>query len=148
MLVASISTSPLNLAGILSISQRVITHGLPIFRHRVHNYHERDGVSSGVLAQTLECLARAGDEAPIYNAEQRCAMYPWEHAAVASPLSAGSARWRTGATPGGWAVLVVLVAAQLPDLLDTPLAWQVGFLPSGRALAHRWSSAVPPPTHH
>jgi hypothetical protein len=70
-------------------------------------------------------------------------MYPWEHAAVAYLLYAGYARWRTGAPPGGWAVLVVLVASQLPDLIDKPLAWQVGLLPSGRSLAHSVFVAVP-----
>jgi hypothetical protein len=70
-------------------------------------------------------------------------MYPWEHAAVAYLLYAGYARWRAGTAPGGWAVLVVLVASQLPDLIDKPLAWQVGLLPSGRSLAHSVFVAVP-----
>ena len=70
-------------------------------------------------------------------------MFPWEHAAVAYLLYAGYARWHDGTAPGGWAVLVVLVASQLPDLIDKPLAWQFGLLPSGRSLAHSVFVAVP-----
>lgn len=69
-------------------------------------------------------------------------MYPWEHAAVAYLLYSGYARWRDEAPPAGWAVLVVLVASQFPDLLDKPLAWQFGLLPSGRSLAHSVFVAV------
>ncbi|MFC4438588.1 MULTISPECIES: metal-dependent hydrolase [Natrialbaceae] len=70
-------------------------------------------------------------------------MYPWEHAAVAYLLYAGYTRWRTGTAPAGWAVLVVLFASQLPDLLDKPLAWQFALIPSGRSLAHSVFVAVP-----
>lgn len=38
--------------------------------------------------------------------------------------------------PTGRTVLLVLVATQLPDLIDKPLAWVFGVLPSGRMLAH------------
>ena len=75
-------------------------------------------------------------EAPIYRGRERHAMFPWEHAAVAYLCYTGFARWQTGTPPVGWAVLVVLLASQLPDLIDKPLAWQGGLGPSGRALAH------------
>ncbi|WP_306052085.1 metal-dependent hydrolase [Natronococcus wangiae] len=69
-------------------------------------------------------------------------MYPWEHAAVAYLLYAGYARWHTGASPAGRAALVVLVASQLPDLIDKTLAWQFALIPSGRSLAHSVFVAV------
>ncbi|WP_049941839.1 metal-dependent hydrolase [Haloterrigena turkmenica] len=70
-------------------------------------------------------------------------MYPWEHAAVAYLCYTVYARWRTGTAPAGWAVLVVLTASQFPDLIDKPLAWQVGLVASGRAVAHSLFVAVP-----
>lgn len=70
-------------------------------------------------------------------------MLPWEHAAIAYLLYSGYARWRTGAPPAGWPVLVVLFASQLPDLIDKPLAWHVGILPHGRSLGHSVFFGVP-----
>ncbi|ELY37672.1 metal-dependent hydrolase [Natronorubrum tibetense] len=63
-------------------------------------------------------------------------MLPWEHAAVAYLCYTGYARRAEGGPAAGWAVLVVLLASQLPDLIDKPLAWQVGLVPSGRSVAH------------
>lgn len=62
-------------------------------------------------------------------------MWPLGHAAVAylcySVLS------RTRAKPvGGFATIVLLFGSQFPDLVDKPLAWYVGVLPTGRTLAH------------
>jgi len=45
--------------------------------------------------------------------------------------------------PLGTTVLVVLVATQLPDAVDKPLAWTFGVLPSGRMLAHSVVVSVP-----
>lgn len=45
--------------------------------------------------------------------------------------------------PTGTAILVLLFATQLPDLVDKPLAWTFGILPSGRMLAHSLVLAVP-----
>lgn len=45
--------------------------------------------------------------------------------------------------PTGVAILVLLFATQLPDLIDKPLAWTFGILPSGRMLAHSLVLAVP-----
>ena len=70
-------------------------------------------------------------------------MLPWEHAAIAYVLYSGYSRVRYGRPPDGWAVLVVLFASQLPDLIDKPLAWQFGLLPSGRSLAHSIFVGVP-----
>lgn len=38
--------------------------------------------------------------------------------------------------PTGNTVLLVLIASQLPDVIDKPLAWMFGLLPSGRMFAH------------
>ncbi|MBV0925207.1 metal-dependent hydrolase [Halomicroarcula limicola] len=45
--------------------------------------------------------------------------------------------------PNGEAVLVLLVSTQLPDLIDKPLAWTFGVLPSGRMLAHSLVVSIP-----
>lgn len=46
-------------------------------------------------------------------------------------------------TPGHLAVLVLLVGTQFPDLIDKPLAWYVGVLPTGRTLTHSLLVLVP-----
>lgn len=71
-------------------------------------------------------------------------MWPWEHLAVgylgyAALRRAGGAR----GPPGGGPVLALGVATQLPDLVDKPLAWSLGVLPSGTSLAHSVLVAVP-----
>lgn len=38
--------------------------------------------------------------------------------------------------PNAKHTVVPLYATQLPDLIDKPLAWSVGILPTGRSLAH------------
>jgi hypothetical protein len=45
--------------------------------------------------------------------------------------------------PSGIAILVLLFATQLPDLIDKPLAWTFGILPSGRMVAHSLVIAIP-----
>jgi hypothetical protein len=65
-------------------------------------------------------------------------MWPWGHAAVGYLLYVGVRRLRKRGAPSGPAVLAVLVGAQLPDLVDKPLAWTVAVLPTGRSLAHSW----------
>ncbi|EMA02072.1 hypothetical protein SAMN05443574_11194 [Haloarcula vallismortis] len=40
-------------------------------------------------------------------------------------------------------VLLLLVATQLPDIIDKPLAWTVALLPSGRMLAHSLVVSLP-----
>lgn len=45
--------------------------------------------------------------------------------------------------PPGHVLLVVLVATQVPDAIDKPLAWTLGVIPSGRMVAHSIVLAVP-----
>lgn len=63
-------------------------------------------------------------------------MWPPGHLAVAYLAYAGYFRFRSYGRPAGSAVLVLVVASLLPDLIDKPLAWWVGILPSGRSLGH------------
>jgi hypothetical protein len=69
-------------------------------------------------------------------------MWPWEHLAVA--YVAVSLWFRvTGRRVDTAAVLAVGAGSQFPDLVDKPLAWSVGLLPSGTALTHSVFVAVP-----
>jgi hypothetical protein len=70
-------------------------------------------------------------------------MWPIGHAATAYLLYTLSARSRETGPPSHWAVLVVGVASQLPDLIDKPLAWYAGILPGGRTLGHSLFLLVP-----
>ncbi|WP_458190581.1 metal-dependent hydrolase [Haladaptatus sp. NG-WS-4] len=47
-----------------------------------------------------------------------------------------------GRPPSGNEVGVLVVATQLPDIVDKPLAWTVPILPSGRSLAHSTFTAT------
>ena len=70
-------------------------------------------------------------------------MWPWGHAAVGYLLVSGDAHLRRGTQPTGGQVSALLVGTQLPDLIDKPLAWTVGLLPTGRSLAHSLLVVVP-----
>jgi hypothetical protein len=64
-------------------------------------------------------------------------MWPWGHAAVgylvyAVVRRAGGEEW----PPDDATAIALAVGTQLPDLVDKPLAWSFGVLPSGRSLAH------------
>jgi glycerol uptake facilitator-like aquaporin len=69
-------------------------------------------------------------------------MWPWGHAAIGYllilALTAGSER----RLPTRAETVVVLVATQLPDVIDKPLAWWFEFLPGGRSLAHSLITAT------
>jgi len=69
-------------------------------------------------------------------------MYPWGHAAFAYLLFVGLALLAHRRVSRAQLV-AVLVASQLPDLIDKPLAWWVSLLPSGRSLGHSLLFALP-----
>ena len=63
-------------------------------------------------------------------------MWPLGHLAVAYLCYAGFRRARGGTPAKALAVVALVVGSQLPDLVDKPLAWYLGVLPTGRSLAH------------
>jgi hypothetical protein len=70
-------------------------------------------------------------------------MWPWGHFAVGFLCYRGWCAVR-GTTPShGRALVVLAVATQLPDLVDKPLAWELGFLVSGRSLGHSLLVGLP-----
>jgi hypothetical protein len=70
-------------------------------------------------------------------------MWPWEHLAFGYVLYSLYAHARGRGSPLTVPVLFVLFATQFPDLVDKPLAWGLGVLPSGRSLAHSLLFATP-----
>jgi|AntDeeMetagen285_2_1112576.scaffolds.fasta_scaffold02332_6 membrane-bound metal-dependent hydrolase YbcI (DUF457 family) len=67
---------------------------------------------------------------------------PWGHLAVGYIVYSLGVRLRHGVPPEGPAVIALAVGTQLPDLIDKPLAWTFGVLPSGRSLGHSLLFAV------
>lgn len=63
-------------------------------------------------------------------------MWPWGHVGVAYLLYSVYARRRFGRPPRPEPAAAVVFGSQFPDLIDKPLAWWLGILPSGRSLAH------------
>lgn len=70
-------------------------------------------------------------------------MWPWDHLAFGYLLFALGTRAATRRPPSDRAVLALAVGTQFPDLLDKPLAWWLGVLPSGISLGHSILLAVP-----
>jgi len=70
-------------------------------------------------------------------------MWPWEHLAFGYLLYSGSVRLRRTGPPTDVAVILLLFATQLPDLVDKPLAWTLGVLPTGQSLGHSLLFALP-----
>lgn len=70
-------------------------------------------------------------------------MWPWEHLAVGYVVYSLLRRLWTGRPPADGAALAVAVGTQLPDLVDKPLAWGLGVLPSGLSAGHSVFVAVP-----
>lgn len=63
-------------------------------------------------------------------------MLPWGHAAVGYLCVSLAIRFRHRIPPQGPTAIAVAIGTQLPDLIDKPLAWTFGVIPSGRSLAH------------
>jgi hypothetical protein len=63
-------------------------------------------------------------------------MYPWGHLGVAYLLYSLYAHARFGRAPRPEPALAVVAGSQLADVIDKPLAWWFGILPTGRSLAH------------
>jgi len=70
-------------------------------------------------------------------------MWPWEHLAFGYVLYSVTvhAVWRR--SPGGLEAGAIVLATQLPDLIDKPLSWGIGVFPSGYAAGHAVVVAVP-----
>ena len=69
-------------------------------------------------------------------------MWPWGHAAVGYLLYTGYTHANDRLPPSGPAAIAVALGTQFPDIVDKPLAWNLGVLPSGRSLAHSLFAAV------
>jgi hypothetical protein len=63
-------------------------------------------------------------------------MWPWGHLAFGYVLYSVVTRVTRGRSPEWPAVALLALGTQMPDLVDKPLAWTFGILPSGRSLAH------------
>ncbi|SEV81527.1 metal-dependent hydrolase [Natrinema salifodinae] len=63
-------------------------------------------------------------------------MWPWGHLGVAYLLYSIYCHGRFRRPPRPGPVLAVVLGSQFADLIDKPLAWGFGILPSGRTLAH------------
>ena len=63
-------------------------------------------------------------------------MLPWGHAAVGYLCYRLYTFLKHRRPPMGVTVVALAIGTQFPDLIDKPLAWTLGILPSGRSLAH------------
>ncbi len=70
-------------------------------------------------------------------------MWPMGHVAIAYLLYTLSTRVRFETSPAAGPAIVVVFGSLFPDLVDKPLAWYVGVLPTGRSLAHSLLVLVP-----
>lgn len=70
-------------------------------------------------------------------------MWPWEHLAVGYLCYSLLTRAWTRTPPDWTGALALAVGTQFPDLIDKPLAWELGVLPSGNTLAHSLFTALP-----
>lgn len=70
-------------------------------------------------------------------------MLPWEHVAASYLAYSLFSRLVYRRAPRGDAVIVVVFAALLPDLIDKPLAWGANAIPTGQSFAHSLLFALP-----
>lgn len=71
-------------------------------------------------------------------------MWPWEHLAVGYLAYSAWCRWRTGNPPSSSvAVIALAIGTQFADLVDKPLGWGLGVLPTGTSLGHSVLFVIP-----
>lgn len=70
-------------------------------------------------------------------------MWPWEHAAVGYLLYSFMLRARGHDPPAERETILLVLATQVPDLVDKPLSWGLGWFPSGYAIGHSVFVAMP-----
>jgi membrane-bound metal-dependent hydrolase YbcI (DUF457 family) len=70
-------------------------------------------------------------------------MWPPGHVAIAYLLYRASIELRSDVEPSALPVLVLGFGSLFPDLVDKPLAWYLGAIPTGRTLAHSLLLLVP-----
>lgn len=63
-------------------------------------------------------------------------MWPWEHVAFGYVVYSVLVHVGFRDSPGESEAVAVVLASLLPDLIDKPLAWQIGVFESGYALGH------------
>lgn len=63
-------------------------------------------------------------------------MWPWDHLAFGYLLYVVLGAWIPGSQLEDLTFFVLAIGTQLPDVIDKPLAWSVGVLPSGLSLGH------------
>ena len=69
-------------------------------------------------------------------------MWPWGHLALGYLAYSLGVRHFSERAPTDGAAVAVVLGTQFPDLVDKPLAWTFGVLPSGRSLAHSLFAAA------
>jgi len=70
-------------------------------------------------------------------------MWPWEHLAVGYLAYSLGLRALDRDPPTDGEAAALALATQLPDLVDKPLSWELGWFPSGHAVGHSALVAVP-----
>lgn len=63
-------------------------------------------------------------------------MWPWEHLAFGYLLYLVLRAWKPRPQVDDLTFIVLAIGTQLPDVIDKPLAWSLGLLPSGLSLGH------------
>lgn len=70
-------------------------------------------------------------------------MWPWGHLAFGYVLFSLASRAWFDEPPRGPSVYVLVIATQLPDLVDKTLSWVLGVFPTGYSVGHSVFVAVP-----
>lgn len=70
-------------------------------------------------------------------------MWPWGHLAFGYVIYSLASRGWFDEPPRGPAVYALVLATQLPDLVDKPLSWSLGVFPTGYSVAHSAFVALP-----